>query len=110
MVKTFRLLICCSLFILSLSSIAKDLDNSQLYTVPEKEQWLFINISKSECRICTADIYIQSGNAKINGIWVSGNYNFSIVDDIEILFDSSAVFALGDVVNRVRVQEISIDD
>ncbi|HFG2121966.1 TPA: hypothetical protein ACGF9M_003743 [Vibrio cholerae] len=104
MVRLFGYLVIWLFVFLSFSILAKDLDNSQVYSVPSDEQWLLMDILKNPCDVCTSDIYIQSGSARINGVWVSGVFEFSVSEKIDILFDSDTKFALGDIVQKVSVE------
>ncbi|HAS3630550.1 TPA: hypothetical protein I6209_003129 [Vibrio cholerae] len=63
-----------------------------------------IDILKDPCDICTSDIYIQSGLVRINGVWVTGVFEFSVSEKIDIFFDSDTKFALGDIVQKVSVE------
>lgn len=83
---------------------ARILDNTQLYTVPPNEMWVITDIQRLSCNVCTSDIYIQSGNVKINGVWVSGSFNFSMIEQVQVLLEGNTVFALGDVVESVEVR------
>ncbi|MEL7292104.1 MAG: hypothetical protein AAGJ78_01400 [Pseudomonadota bacterium] len=97
-----RLLI-LALLCVSFSLVAKQLNNLQLYTVPTNQIWTVTAVKRNDCNVCTSDVYVQNGNALINGVWVSGTFDFSIYDDAEVTFDSSSTFALGDVVQYVEV-------
>ncbi|MEX0336233.1 hypothetical protein [Vibrio tubiashii] len=94
---------------ISLSSSAKSLNNSKLYDVPDNEQWRIISTERSECNVCTSDVYVQNGSVRINGVWVSGTFDFSFDSQSEFLFDRSTIFALGDVVKTMEVSPVSIN-
>ncbi|UPQ89573.1 hypothetical protein [Vibrio sinaloensis] len=79
------------------------LDNSQLYTVPTNQIWTVTQVKRNDCNVCTSDVYVQNGNALINGVWVSGTFDFSIDKKTEVTFGSSSTFALGDVIQYVEV-------
>lgn len=96
-------LVCFLFLLISFACKAKYLDNSSVYTVPKDERWIITDITRSSCDVCTADIYVQSGSVRINGIWVFGEFQFSITEKSDVLFDSNSVFALGDVVKNINV-------
>lgn len=90
---------------ISLSTSAKLLNNNQLYYVPSNEQWGIANIERNDCDICTSDVYVKNGNVRINGVWVSGKFDFSINNQADFLFDSNTIFALGDVVKAIEINQ-----
>lgn len=100
-----KVLASLSLLFVPVSASAQSLDNSQVYTVPQTEKWVVTDILRSPCDVCTSDIYIQSGSVHINGVWVSGTFEFSVPEKADILFDSTTVFALGDVIQRINVEK-----
>lgn len=100
MVKFF--LICLAICFAN-TGVARSLDNSQVYTIPSSEVWVITNIQRNYCKVCTSDIYVKSGMVKINDVWISGTFKFSLRVGTEVLFQSNTVFGLGDVVNNINV-------
>lgn len=102
-IKMVKNLVCFLFLLTSFTCEAIYLDNSSVYTVPKDERWIITDITRNSCDICTADIYVQSGSVRINGIWVYGEFQFSILEKSDILFDSNAVFSVGDVVKNINI-------
>ncbi|WP_391091642.1 hypothetical protein [Vibrio sp. NH-UV-68] len=94
-----------ALICISVSTPAKVLENSQLHSVPNDEKWEVTTIKRYDCDVCTSDIYVQSGSARINGVWVSGTFDFSLNKESEVVFNNNSVFALGDVVQSIEVTQ-----
>ncbi|USD39974.1 hypothetical protein J4N42_07750 [Vibrio sp. SCSIO 43135] len=92
--------------IIPLPVSAEVLDNKGLHTVPSDATWKVAEIKRISCEVCTADMYIQSGSVQINGVWISGNFEFSMDDETKVVLGSDAVFALGDVVNSISIESI----
>ena len=106
MVKYFWI---CIALCLSISIQAKKLDNNHLYTVPSDQVWVVRSIERNHCDVCTSDIYVQKGNAKLNEVSVSGSFDFSLMINTKVLFESNTVFALGDIVKSMNVDVVSTD-
>lgn len=98
-------LIIAILVTISFSSLAKTLTNNDLHHVPKNAQWTVINIVPAECDICTSDIYIKSGKAKINNVWISGNFDFSLNNVNDLTIGSDTTFYLGDSRPSLSIKE-----
>ncbi|SIO92525.1 hypothetical protein [Vibrio spartinae] len=99
-----------SFLLISFSSVADiQLDRSQIYTVPKGENWSITNIDKADCNICTTDIFVKSGQVRINGIWVAGKFKFILPKKYEIIFHSGATFGLGDVMRKITVKKLILN-
>lgn len=91
----------------SVSVNAKSLDNTQLYTVPSGKVWVVNDIQRNLCDVCTSDVYVQKGSVQLNEVWVSGSFDFSLMPNTKVSFESNTVFALGDVVKSINVDVIN---
>lgn len=95
--------------LVSFSSFAEiKLDRSQIYTVPKSENWSIINIDRANCNICTTDIFVKSGQVKVNGVWVTGKFKFILPKEYKIIFHGGATFGLGDVMREITVEKVDL--
>ncbi|ASA56959.1 hypothetical protein [Vibrio gazogenes] len=52
------------------------LNNTDLYVVPGNQEWELVGYTRDICKFCTSDIYVKSGQVKINNTWIEGGFNF----------------------------------
>ena len=85
------------------------LPNGQSYTVPEGKVWVIENAPMSECRVCTADVYVKGAmsQVEINGIIFNGTFNFSFSNKNNgvIKLYPGTVFFLGDSRPTLKISE-----
>lgn len=87
-----------------MAGVTQWLNDAGPHQVPDDVLWQLVEVQRTPCRICTSDIHILEGQVRLNGVWVSGTLEFSLIDGSEVLIDSGSKFALGDGVNRVSIQ------
>ncbi len=87
-------------------AMAKQLDNTQTYTVPANEQWEVVSFHRNYCKVCTADIVVKDGSMSINDTWVYGNFELSFNLTNKFIIDSGTSFILGDVLPNLEINVI----
>ncbi len=101
MVKILILCLSALSFFVSAETIHINRDSDFKRDLPVGVNWVVTDYSRVNCDVCTTDIIIKSGGVSIAGVWVYGEFNFSLDENIEFIFAPETKFSLGDVMNSI---------
>lgn len=99
------------LVLLSASAMAdqKILTGGERYTVPKGVVWVIDKAPVSECRVCTADVYVKGdlSQVEIHGVMFNGTFSFSFARENNgpVTLYPGTVFWLGDSRHKLKVDE-----
>ncbi|WP_047043429.1 hypothetical protein [Vibrio mexicanus] len=73
------------------------LTNDRIHKVPSDEIWVSKDVPIAQCKVCTADVYVESGIVEVDGMTVEGKFNLALRKSETLVFHSGTEFVLGDV-------------
>lgn len=102
------LILFCWCFSISACAEVVELSGDQAYRVPDNQIWIIEHTPVADCRVCTADVYIEGelSNVEIQGVIFHGEFTFSFSspDHSAITLYPATEIRLGDSRQRLKVR------